>query len=702
VASGGPGGEGKEVPVAKRTLRNWSAIAVAGTAGMVLGLGSVSLLGGSASGGTAGPTSRCRPADSLPLPGAPQIDCPAPPNPFDVAPFFAADASAQARAQAGPTFDSWAWATFAALNWPAKRSTNPTTYPTGFERGVPDLGTSFAAADDDDVLVWETFKEKRELFQPLKTDPAHKVNRNSAWQAVTFDPRQTPQSGANPGGIPACSEAASARADAMLARRGHHRIFFQGRKHPTAGGTQTGDEIVEVASQAREASSVLCAGYDATTNPTYHDCVTTLFPDDSPQEPHAIDGRTPVGPRVWKGNPGEKGARPVFFEVKVNYDFWRYILDRDLQLDVNSTKAVTSSDIAAHPKLPFRTSSATGPGRSPEAVYGYDAAAVADSYGHLADPNALPGIGSVQLKAAWVMLTPEEIAGKKYHTTEAIFFRSPDPKEPQELCYEVATFGLDALHVIQRVHSQPFDRRNPALFAHGGTFVFATWEHTSLEAEPSGYYYANYFAFPGPLGVEGNYPFTTDLTPFPNFVKAEGGAIPVVRMEPYPLATTQSVNQAVHDRLGPGSIWQNYRLIGTQFVAAGSEAESTAFNQPYYLANLVVETNDGLQKFQGLPPGVSTPSPGMALRGDITPYYTQKVNIRGTSVVFERDYQNLIFNRELSNPVNMGGCMGCHGVAQLKGFNFSFVFLGGQAGSGIDTQYHFAVAGGALPTSTGN
>lgn len=683
--------------MAKRILRNWSAIAL-GTAGMVLGLGWVFLVGGVGAdapsagrpGGAAGP---CRPSDTLPDPAAPQLGCPAPPNTFDVSSFFAADSPPAVQAQAGPTFDSWAWATFAALNWPA-RGADRRTFPTGFERGVPDLGRSFAAAAHDDVLVWETFKEKRELFQPVQTDPAHQVNRNSRWQDVTFDPAQQPKSGGNSGGIPACQGLKPGVLEAMLTKRGHLRVFFQGRKHPTAGGIQTGDEIVEVASQAREPSSVLCAGYDATTNPTYQDCVTNLFPDNTPTEPRAIDGRTPVGPRIWKGNPGKKGSRPVFFEVKVNYDFWHYILDQDLQLDANSAKAVASSSVAAHPKLPFRTSSATGPGRSPDAVYGYDAGAVAAGYAHLANPDVLPGIGSVQLKAAWVMLSRKEVASKKFHTTDALFFRSPDSKKPEQLCYQVATFGLDALHIIQRVHSQPFDRRNPGQFAHGGTFVFATWEHTSLAAQPSGYFYANYFAFPGPLGTYGKFPFTTDLTPFPNFVKAPGGAIPVVRMKPYPLASTTEVNQAVHGQLAKGSVWQNYRLIGTQFVAIGSEQESMRFNQPHYLANLVVETNDGLQFFQGLPPGVFDPP----ATGGITPYYFQKVDIRGTSVAFEREFHNVIFSRELSNPVNMGGCMGCHGVAQLKGFNFSFVFQLGQAGSDIDTQHHFAVGGGKLPT----
>ncbi|HMB53146.1 MAG TPA: hypothetical protein VKU40_07515, partial [Thermoanaerobaculia bacterium] len=428
-----------------------------------------------------------------------------------------------------------------------------------------------------------------------------------------------------------------------------------------------------------------------------------LFPEDpaNPVKNEKLLGeRVPVGPRVWNGNPKDAAtSRPVLFEVKLNYDYWRYILDYDLQLDANSTPAALSTSVDEHPKLPFRSSSAKGAGRSPQAVFGYDADATVAGYAALADPDALPPIGSVQVKAAWLQLTDAEIASGDFHLTEAIFFKSPEPeKDPTKLCYEVDTFGLLGLHIIQRAHSASFDRRNPGLFAPGGTFVFATWEHTSLppQGQPSGYYYANYFAFPGPLAPLGNFPFTTDVTPFPNFVEAPNGAIPVVREMPYPLASTTKVNGAVHAQLPAGSVWQNYRLIGTQFLAVDSEKESLAFNQPYYLANLVVETNDGLQKFQGLPPGVGAVTPGMGMRGDLTPYYTQKVDLRPTLFSFEREYRNVVFNRELRNPVNMGGCMGCHGVAQLKGFNFSFVFSDGQAGSGIDTQYHFVVAGGDL------
>jgi hypothetical protein len=40
----------------------------------------------------------------------------------------------------------------------------------------------------------------------------------------------------------------------------------------------------------------------------------------------------------------------------------------------------------------------------------------------------------------------------------------------------------------------------------------------------------------------------------------------------------------------------------------------------------------------------------------------------------------------------MGGCMGCHGVAQVRGYAFSFILLEGQAGADVDTEKDFTVA----------
>src|SRR3954452_12587719 len=57
-----------------------------------------------------------------------------------------------------PDWDYFAWNTFVALNWPALE-----VVPNR-ARGVPDLTKDFATASNSDLGVWETFKEKREIF----------------------------------------------------------------------------------------------------------------------------------------------------------------------------------------------------------------------------------------------------------------------------------------------------------------------------------------------------------------------------------------------------------------------------------------------------------------------------------------------------------------------------------------------------------
>src|SRR6185436_17547894 len=133
----------------------------------------------------------CRDSTVPPDPNNPQLDCAAPPTTFDVSSFFGTNPTNTT--QAGPTFDSWAWASFAAFNWPAKADANQ---PTGYLRGIPDTtaGVSFTGAAATDTLVWETFKEKREVFNDTVT--------GTGWQQLTYSPSQ---SIGTPGGIPACS-----------------------------------------------------------------------------------------------------------------------------------------------------------------------------------------------------------------------------------------------------------------------------------------------------------------------------------------------------------------------------------------------------------------------------------------------------------------------------------------------------------------
>ena len=285
----------------------------------------------------------------------------------------------------------------------------------------------------------------------------------------------------------------------------------------------------------------------------------------------------------------------------------------------------------------------------------------------------------------------------------------------------MATFGLVGIHIIQRIHTGSGGASGGAM---GGTFVFATFEH--VDNDKAGFTYSNYYDplndpantlvgapdtlhYPKELPIDpktgqpyaaGFYPPLTDPYPVKRVFQ------PISQKAPKPLGTKE-VNQVVWEAIrkkNRKSVWLNYRLIGTQFRAVNvtdvarqvrpgeprqqgyppprypvTEYDPTGIGQPLYLANLVIETNADLQRFQGIPPGVPT----------IDKYHGVGV-LPNTSFNYDRAGNNLSFAR---SAYNMGGCMACHGVAQSLGYSFSFVLKGGYAGASTDTQSHFDIAG---------
>ena len=584
--------------------------------------------------------SPCRVSTVLPSTTTPEIVCAAPPSTFEASPFFVNGASPSTMASAGPTFDSWAWSTFAAFNWPAEAAS---AQPTGYLRGVPDLDQSFINAQGTDTLVWETLKEKREVFNSVVTA--------SGWQQLTFPPDQ--EISIEGGMVPACSSA-DREAAAKMPGGAHRRILQASKLAPALGvGPNTLDETAEVAAPAQESQNALCAGYTTTSSPTLAQCQATFPPPpggsgSSVWPPTITNPRPPVGPRVYDPN-----GILVFYEVRLNYDYFSYILANGLQYANPIPQTPPPPSVPAPPySLPWRTS-AQGPPSTAKlrsSVINYDPNAAVTAYGTL--PTTPPSIGSVQVKSAWRLLgTPDPT----YHTTQAVYFRTDKSGGSDNVCYSVGLFGLIGLHIIQRVHMGNSGDTNADTY--GGTFIFATWEHNSIE-NGNGYSYVSYIA------NKGNEEATTVAYPPTNH------AIPVTRQQQYPLASTNSVTQGVYNQLPANSVWRNYRLIGTQFYAsAGSASVSLQYNQPYYMANLVIETNNGLQNFQGLSP-------------NITPI-SQYSGFMASGNAYSPTFPNVSFN---GNAQLMGGCMGCHGVAQVLGSNFSFVLLDGQKGAGIDTK----------------
>ncbi len=128
-----------------------------------------------------------------------------------------------------------------------------------------------------------------------------------------------------------------------------------------------------------------------------------------------------------------------------------------------------------------------------------------------------------------------------------------------------------------------------------------------------------------------------------NSGKETGGMKPVLPDQHVVPPYLDSVTQKVWDQLtgiNKESIWQYYRLIGVQSIPYNSLAEDPSKN--YYMANFVIESDSFLSVFSG--PGFGQ----NAFNGN-----------------------NLIYDGQL---FNMGGCKGCHGVAQTSfGTDFSFL-----------------------------
>ena len=568
-------------------------------------------------------------------------------------------------------FDLWAWNSFIAMNWPAP---DPVT-----KRGFPDLNSSFADAANDATAVWETYKEKREVFLFDYMDMETSDEIPLPWNAP-------PTYGPSDSQVPCCP-GATCNSNLRELGQASKTIF------------DTLDETAEVASEAIETRDVLCKGWvDPETQcslPGANTCCT-------------LNG-LPVGPRVWMGDPfTDKSAKPVLYEVKVNYDFFDYVVNSQKLYDVKTARAAAS---AGNIHLPARTGAAAmppAPGTKTDAGInpGPTSYSTADCLNNMGDTPCLAG--SVHLKAAWIDLTDADSATRqKYHIADVLHYLSN--KDVQGgICKEPATYGLIGLHIIQRIHHDAGKDGggNGSGPPRGGTYVFATWEHN--DNDTAGFTYANYSAAP-PTGAPDK------PAPFPNIAKAS--ALPLNRVYP-PLASTQRANDLIHgptylDCANKSSVWCNYNLIGTQYAAtqlpdpepkqltslvpqpANIEAPANS-GQPYYLANLVIESNVGLQQFQGLP--LTTDAKVITVIDHFKNGNPGHVTSQFSTSGFQRQSTayNLAFRTRSGGNTRpfeytMGGCMGCHGVAQLSGYAFSFVLLDNQYGAVPDTLTDFGI-----------
>jgi hypothetical protein len=300
--------------------------------------------------------------------------------------------------------------------------------------------------------------------------------------------------------------------------------------------------------------------------------------------------------------------------------------------------------------------------------------------------------GTVEVKAGWRMLAPTEDP-TRFHVQTVRYYENAGggtPSNPKP-CYRDAKWGLVALHIMHKTPTAP-------------SFIFATFEQADnirgagngqpvedangkvinpppqgtkptspYPAYQDGYNSATHQ--PDPSVTVGSQPFCTDhgsqvfyknLSPgLPKGTTPDSAVCINERYVPIP-SDVVAANVQAHAALAnakAGGPWQHYKLVNVQwrpFDAATidrSDPNSPNNEATFSMANIVVETNNTLQAFQG----------ALIANGPDAGVKTSFNNAGGpfTNVHVAAGSQYKAYN--------MGGCMGCHGNAQVAGTDFSFL-----------------------------
>jgi len=305
--------------------------------------------------------------------------------------------------------------------------------------------------------------------------------------------------------------------------------------------------------------------------------------------------------------------------------------------------------------------------------------------------------GTVEAKAGWRALNPKEATSGRFHTQQVRFYERG--AQQGSFCYRDATWGLVALHIIQKTPSAPyfiyatFEQADNLLTATGayvedangninspapatattpqvclidpqpptstppnetpstlGT-VILTSNPATCQPAPQAPYCTN----PGSQLYYRNSPFSP-----PNNAPA-GGNICVNKRDNAIPADVIAANTQAHAAMSAyfkqngiaSAPWLTYKLINVQYfpydkvITTQTPNGSLYSSQPpysaqnpspssFYQANIVVETNRALQLFSGgLSPNINT-----------------DWNQDGSQ------HKNTYYG---GSHYNQGGCMGCHG-----------------------------------------
>jgi hypothetical protein len=190
--------------------------------------------------------------------------------------------------------------------------------------------------------------------------------------------------------------------------------------------------------------------------------------------------------------------------------------------------------------------------------------------------------GSIVVKAAWMELTAADSRGRFYYAPAEI----PDPVVGSPLRLRPATVGLVGLHIAQKT------RRHPS-------WVWSSFEHVDNTEPGPGAARASFSKNDPDLphtdhNVDRRPPVPCDAAALPPMPQPP---VDVERLNPVPPATNNMNLRYHRSPAVRGTVWQNYRLVATQWVVSqdgspdtGDPAHLGTVLPPGGIANTTIET----------------------------------------------------------------------------------------------------------------
>jgi len=303
--------------------------------------------------------------------------------------------------------------------------------------------------------------------------------------------------------------------------------------------------------------------------------------------------------------------------------------------------------------------------------------------------------GTIEIKSAWRPLNNYD-QPTRFHVQTVRFYENKGPNN--QTCYFEQQWGLIALHIIQKTPTAP-------------AFIYATFEQADNIRQPN----ATPVEDPDGnvtqpiLGAAATTPALAyqDSTTAPKVAVTPmgavctpqnnlyfkdnsndkgltgGGAICVNRRYQSIPADVIAVNNAAHQAITAyntangvaNSPWLFYKLVSVQAlpfdVSTISSTDPVHGPAVFFQANIVVETNYTLQQFQGRISNSNDGAGAPTSLGGLPPPNVVTLVLTPAPPPLPP--------RTIAVGVNMGGCMGCHGNAQVtKGTDFSFILAEGR------------------------